>query len=194
MKIPRYCFVGLLMLTAVTAGGCGYSNKSMYPEDVRTVAVDIPQLGKNIYRRDLEMQLAEAIVKRIELDTPYKVTKKDRADTLLESTIDDVSQRALSLNPDTGLPRDMEITMTVSITWTDLRQDRVRVHHQNIRASGTYINPDLINDQPVNNVNKPPVVTPTKTAPGPFSEDFFQGSEDVINRLALKIVEELESN
>jgi hypothetical protein len=75
----------------------------------------------------------------------------------------------------------MEITITVSITWTDLRQDRVRVHHQNVRASGTYINPSMINNQPVDNG-------------GAFNEDFFQGSADVINRLARKIVEEMESN
>jgi hypothetical protein len=182
MKIIRYSIIGLLMLTAAATGGCdGYSNKSMYPEDVRTIAVDIPQVGKDVYRRGLEFRLAEALVKRIELDTPYKVTKKDRADTLLESRIDEVKQRALSLNPFTGLSRDMEITITVSITWTDLRQDRVRVHHQNVRASGTYINPSMINNQPVDNG-------------GAFNEDFFQGSADVINRLARKIVEEMESN
>jgi hypothetical protein len=189
MKIIRYFIVGPLMLTAVAIGGCGYSDKSMYPEDVKTIAVDIPQVGKDVYRRGLEFRLAEAIVKRIELDTPYKVTKKDRADTLLETTIEQVGQRAMSLNPDTGLPRDLEVTMVVSITWTDLRQDRVRVHHENVRASGTYINPNLINDQPVNNVN-----VPGDKLPAAFNEDFFQGSADVINRLAMKIVEEMESN
>jgi hypothetical protein len=70
-----------------------------------------------------------------------------------------------------------------------LRHDRVRVHHKNLRASGTYINPNLINDQPVANVN-----VPGDKLPAAFNEDFFQGSEDVINRLAVKIVEEMESN
>ncbi|MCD6303667.1 MAG: hypothetical protein J7M21_01750 [Planctomycetes bacterium] len=148
----------------------GYTTASQYPAGIKTVAVPIWHRGRDVYRRGLEMRLTEAIVKRIELDTPYKVTEKSRADTELVGTIDQVSQRVLSFNPDTGLPREKEITLTVSFTWTDLRNGKVLVRRRNFRESAAYI------------------------PPAPLGEDFFQGSEDVINRLARRIVQQMEAD
>ena len=113
--------------TLLAGGGCssdptkGYTLKSQYPQDIKTVSVPIWHRGKQVYRRGLEMRLTEAVIKRLELDTPYKVTDKSRADSELRGTIDRVSQRVLSFNPDFGRPREMEITMTVSFSCTDLR-------------------------------------------------------------------------
>lgn len=116
------------------------------------------------------MRLTEAVVKRLELDTQYKVTDKSRADTELRGTIDRVSQRVLSFNPDSGLPREKELTVTVSFTWTDLRSGKVLAQRRSFRQAGTYIPPQ------------------------PFGEDFFQGSEDVVNKLAKRIVEQMETD
>ena len=148
----------------------GYTTKSQYVEGIKTVAVPIWRRGKKVYRRGLEMRLTEAIIKRMELDTPYKVTDKSRADTEIRGSIDLVSQRVLSFNPDSGMPREKEITMTVSFTWTDLRNGKVIAERRNFRQTGTYI------------------------PPAPLGEDFFQGSEDVVNRLAKRIVEQMEAD
>jgi hypothetical protein len=99
---------------------------------------------------------------------PYKVTAKSRADTLLVGSIDDVEQRVLSFSPDTGLPRESELTLVVSFTWTDLRTGKTIVQRKKMRVSGTYTRED------------------------PITEDFFQGSENVINRLASRVVEQME--
>ncbi len=162
--------------TLLAGGGCssdptkGYTLKSQYPQDIKTVSVPIWHRGKQVYRRGLEMRLTEAVIKRLELDTPYKVTDKSRADSELRGTIDRVSQRVLSFNPDFGRPREMEITVTVSFTWTDLRSGKVRAQRKDFRQAGTYIPPQ------------------------PLGEDFFQGSEDVVNRLAKRIVEQMEAD
>jgi outer membrane lipopolysaccharide assembly protein LptE/RlpB len=159
--------------TMLAACGCasdptqGYTTKSQYLTNVRTVAVPIWTRGKEVYRRELEFQLTEALVKRLELSTPYKVVDKARADTELRGTIDNVSQRVLSFNPDTGDPREKEITYTVSFTWTDLRSGKVLVKRKGFHQAGSYI------------------------PPTPFGEDFYQGSEDVVNKLAQRIVEQL---
>jgi hypothetical protein len=167
----------LPLLAALTAaGGCatdpgeGYSFTRGYPEDVRTVAVPIWNVSKNVYRRELEFRLSEALVKRIELDTPYKVVGKAEADTLLTGTIDVVSQRVLSTNPDTNLPRELELTLTVSFTWQDLRTGEIRAKRSNVRVAGVYI------------------------PHAPLGEDFFTGSEDVVNKLARRVVEQMESD
>lgn len=158
------------------ASGCsddptkGYTLTSQYDRGVKTVSVPLWGRGKDVYRRGLEMRLTEAVIKRLELDTPYKVTDRRRADTELSGTIERVSQRVLSFNPDTGLPHEKEITLAVSFTWTDLRSGRVLARRRNFRETGSYI------------------------PPSPLGEDFFQGSEDAINRLARRIVEQLEAN
>ncbi|MFW6066368.1 MAG: LPS assembly lipoprotein LptE [Planctomycetota bacterium] len=164
------CVGPMIFLGCANNPADGYSFSSGYPEDVRTVAVPIWNVGKNVYRREIEFRLTEALVKRIELDTPYKVAAKTDADTLLTGTVDNISQRVLSTNPDTGLPREMEMTITVSFEWTDLRSGEIRADRSNVRVSGTYVPHE------------------------PLSEDFFTGSEDVINRLARRIVEQMESD
>ncbi|HAU38524.1 MAG TPA: hypothetical protein DCX07_12515 [Phycisphaerales bacterium] len=148
----------------------GYSFKSLYPTDIRTVDVPIFHRGKDVYRRELEFRLTEAVKKQIELDTPYKLASKNRADTQLTGTIDEVEQRVLSFNPDTGLAREMEITFVLSLRWTDLRNGKDLRDVRNLKVSGTYV------------------------PSAPLSEDFAQGSEDVINRAAVRIVEQMETD
>ncbi|MGC9454864.1 MAG: LPS assembly lipoprotein LptE [Phycisphaerae bacterium] len=170
ISVILLCVCPMLLVGCARTPSEGYSFSGGYPDDVRTVAVPIWNVGKNVYRREMEFRLTEALVKRIELDTPYKVAEKTDADTLLSGTIDNISQRVLSTNPDTGLPREMEMTLTVSFQWSDLRTGKIRAERSNVRVSGTYIPHE------------------------PLSEDFFTGSEDVINRLARRVVEQMESD
>ena len=157
------------------AAGCsndpsaGYTLRSQYVQDVRSVFVPIWHRGREVYRRGVEFRLTESIIKRIQLDTTYTVTEKDRADTELRGTIERISQMPLSYNPDTGRQREEEITMRITFSWTDLASGRV-LASRTIEETGAYI------------------------PASPFGEDFFQGSEDVINKLARRVVEEMEAD
>ena len=155
-------------VTAVLIGCGPYTMKSQYRTDVRTVFVPIWTRGPDVYRRELEFRLTEAVQKQIELDTPYKITSKDRADTELRGKIVKIEQRILSKNPDTGLPRELEETFVLAFTWEDLRTGKVLRDVQDFRVTGTYVTAE------------------------PLNEGFFEGSEDVINRAARRIVETME--
>jgi hypothetical protein len=166
---PTFTTVTILLSAAATVlTGCGYSTAPMHRTDVKTVYVPIWNEGKEVYRRGLEFRLTEAVIKRLRQVTDYKLADKAHADTMLTGTIELVPQRVLSANPDTGLPRELEATFLVSFTWTDMRTGKPIVKRSNIREVGTYI--------------------------PPFSESFYQGSEDVINRLAERIVQEMEAD
>lgn len=159
-----------LIVLLVTAAGCGpYTMESQYRSDVKTVFVPIWTRGEQVYRRELEERLTEALVKRIELDTPYKVTTRAKADTELSGRIDRIEQSVLSKNPETGMPRELELTCELSFTWKDLRTGKVLVEHKNFRIADTYITHQ------------------------PLGEDFFQGSEAVVNRIAQRVVETMEA-
>ncbi len=163
-------FFILSSFVLITLGCGGYTMQSQYLPGVSTVAVPIWDRGKDVYRRDLEFRLTEAIQKRIEMDTPYKVTDKSRADTQLTGTIDKVSQRVLSSNPDSGEARELEETFYLTFEWKDLRSGKILVTKKNFRVSSTYISDE------------------------PLREEFFQGSEEVINRLAKRVVEQMEAD
>ncbi len=166
-----------LLLAGVLLVGCGgndptlgYTARSPFRTSVRTVAVPLWSRGQNVYRRDLEFRLTEALIKRIELTTPYKVVEKKKADTLLTGTIEDISQAMLSFNPDDGRPREIQVAAIVSFQWNDLRSGRTLVKRRQFRVTSVYL--------------------PSQ----PLEEDFFQGSQDLIERLAVRIVETMEAD
>jgi hypothetical protein len=131
------------------------------------------------------MRLTEAVQKQVELNTRYKVTSQSKADTLLEMTIDQIEQTPMSFNPDTGLAREKEIRMLITFTWKDLRSGEILVHRDKFEVEGSYI-PNSTST----GTNVPAVSGKTKY----YSEDFFQGSEDVIDRAGARIVEQMEAD
>jgi len=166
----------LLPTVAAVVIGCsqdpttGYTTRSQYPRDVKSVAVPIWKVGPVVYRRNLEDRLTEALQKAIKTYAGYRITTRERADTELVGTIDAIEQSELSKNPNTGDPREMEITFVVSFTWKDLRTRKVRTEKTDFRVTDTYIPAE------------------------PIGEDFFQGSESLINRLARRIVEKMQES
>ena len=168
----------LLVLPFVFAAtGCfsddptvGYTARNQHRTGIQTVAVPVWTRGKDVYRRDIEIDLTAALVKRIELDTPYKATKKDRADTVLTGSIDIITQQVLSFNPDTGQPREKQITFVVSFEWTDLRTGKVLVKRKDFEVAVVYL-PDP-----------------------PYNENFFLGSQKLMDKLARRIVETMETD
>lgn len=170
------CRLGWMIALAGTllAGGCaddpskGYTFQSLHQQDVDSVAVEMFSRGRQVYRRGLEMRLTEAVVKQIQLGTPYRVLPKSQADTLLTGELTQVSQRILNYNPYTGHPRELELVIRLSFRWVDLRSGKTRKAVGNLPVTGSYI--------------VDPVV----------DEDFFQGSADVIDEAARRVVEHME--
>lgn len=155
-----------LLVTMVS--GCGYQMGMPYRKDVRTVAVPVWTRGKDVYRRDVEKRLTEALIKRIQLQTPYAIAPVSQADSKLTGSIEVIAQQVLSKNTDTGEAREREVTFVVSFLWVDLRNGKELAVRKRFRASGKYISED------------------------PFNEDFFEGSEDAINEIAQRIVEQMQ--
>ena len=109
---------------------------SLYRPDVRTVHV--PLVESDSFRRNLGEQLTEALVKEIELKTPYKVVGADRADSVLQARLVSDAKRVITEN---GLDdaRDLEVDFFVQVSWVDRRGDLIMNH------SETPLPPVLIN-------------------------------------------------
>jgi hypothetical protein len=83
--------------------------------EVKTVAVFFKS---NVFRRDLEKQLTEAVIKEINLRSPYRVVAShEEADSLLTGTIYSDAKNLVVEAP-TNLPRELNAQIMVQTKWT----------------------------------------------------------------------------
>jgi hypothetical protein len=73
------------------------------------------------YRRDLGERLTEAVIKEIELKTPYKVVDTPDADSVLSARLIRDTRRTLTENAFDD-PRLSEIELHAEVTWLNRRR------------------------------------------------------------------------
>ncbi len=120
----RAALLGLL--APIALAGCAMyqvGNESLYPADVHTVYV--PMFESTSFRRNLGERLTEAVVKEIELKTPYKVTGNDAADSILVGRIVGDSKRVVFENK-YDEPRELEMSLQVQVSWLDRQSNLLR--------------------------------------------------------------------
>jgi hypothetical protein len=115
--------LSMVMLWAIV--GCGYRNDTLFRDGIETVCVEVFESKE--FRRDLEFRLTEAVVKRINMDTPYRLASKEKADTILTGEVLEEQQAAFAPDYETRQPRDKQLVLSVRILWKDLRTGRVLV-------------------------------------------------------------------
>jgi len=119
------------------------------------------------FRRELEFRLTEAVVKRVEQDTPYRIAPRKTADAVLTGEVLKVDNRTLGDDFDTDLPREIGSTVVVRFRLQDMRSGNILVERPRFVYQTSYI---------------PPV-----------GETFTQGMTRAMDGLAEQIVESMES-
>lgn len=133
VAVAVFSWLGVTTLT-----GCGYSQEELYPTEVQSV--NVPIFENKTFYRDVEFDLNEAIVKEIELRTPYKVVSHEaEADTKLTGSIVEVHQSQRSRRRPGGLPQEMEVTVVVDFEWRNLRNQSIMRERRGFPAVGSYI-------------------------------------------------------
>ncbi len=123
MRRPLCCLPILLLPALAGCAAYQIGNQSLYPAHIETVYV--PMIESAGFRRNLGERLTEAVMKEIELRTPYKVTGDPRADSVLQCRL--VSDRKrVSVPGRTGDPTQLQVTMQVEVSWTDRRGTALR--------------------------------------------------------------------
>ncbi len=150
----------------VTAPTGGYRWKSLYREDISTVAV--PIFVNTTFARGTEFRLTSAVIQQIEARTPYKVVDREQADTVLEGEIEQVRVRTLSTDEDAVLPQEQLLQLSINFTWKDLRTGRILAQRRGFEQTATYY--------------------PT------LGEGRFIGNQLAVDRIATAIVQELEAD
>lgn len=110
-----------VLLVCPSLGCLGYraGSGSLYAPDVQTVFV--PMIESDSYRRDLGERLTEAVVKEIELKTPYKVIASPNADSVLDIRLLG-DQRIVLAEDEFDNPRVFESRLRAQVAWQNRRQ------------------------------------------------------------------------
>jgi hypothetical protein len=98
--------------------GCGYQMGNLLPQGIHTVAV--PVFGNDTLYRGYEFSLTEAVIAEILNLTSLQIATVARADTLLDASIERIAQSTIAKD-ENRLATRLDITITVHITWRDLR-------------------------------------------------------------------------
>jgi len=157
--------VSVFFSGCLTGGDGSYANSWLYPDDVSSVYVEMFDTGG--FRRGYEFEFTDALCKRIESETPYKiVSDRNRADTLISGTVG-INQGILATDRYEGKPLELETYAEATITWKNLRTGDIMVDREKVVGAASY-SPKL-------------------------EQDITQASRIAINRAAEKAVELMET-
>jgi len=144
----------------------GYSNKSLFPDDVDSVFLKM--FDNQTFRRGVEFELSSALSKRIETETPYKiVSSTDRADTVMSGQIVSIGELVITTERETGRVLEKEVEISAVVNWKNLKTGELLIDNRTISSSASYSEYQ--------------------------KQDFQYGSNLAANKLAAKIVELMES-
>jgi len=115
----------------------GYSERRLFPEDVSSVCLKM--FDNQTFRRGVEYELSDALAKRIEAETPYKViSSSDRADTLMSGRIVQIAESVLSIEREWGLALEKQVQVRAVVNWKNLKTGQLVIDNQSVTAEATY--------------------------------------------------------
>jgi hypothetical protein len=154
------------VIAAAWLPGCSYSTTRPFRTDIQTVHVEM--FHSKEFRRELEFRLTEAISKRIEMDTPYRLESRRKADAVISGELLEVRNRTFGDDFSLDLPREIGSSVVVRFRMQDMRTGEILVEHPNFTFQTSYI---------------PPV-----------GESFTQGMTRALDGVAERFVEMMETD
>lgn len=197
----------IVVIACVLLAGCtaesmrdftilGYSIGSQARTDIKTVRV--PIFRNTTFFRDIEYELTQAIVKRIEDTTPYKVVN-GQADAQLLGTIKSGTSH-VGIQNELNEARTRDFTLVVEVSFVDCRtgQDYFMQVTQQPALSSTpapvNLDPLAPTPAPVLTHLKPRLFNRTAVFAQELGQSFATAKQKVIDDLAVSIVSAMEKN
>jgi len=146
---PMFWRAGAIVLwCSVLLAGCGYTTKTILPDNVKTVHVDTFRNNIDItkevsakdkyevYRPNLEVDLRDAIVSRVFLDGNLKVADRNSSDAVLEGRI--MQYRKDPLRYQNEIVQEYRISIVCGIKLINQKDLKVLFEEENITGDATY--------------------------------------------------------
>lgn len=117
MKRVKPFFLLLALVVFSFPTGCGYTRKTVLPENIQSIHVEtlknkIAMSRLYAYEPGLEIKITNAIIRRLHQDGNLKVASREKADAILEGDLIGFDQEGLRF---TGLERIEEYRLYVVV-------------------------------------------------------------------------------
>lgn len=113
----------LIGMAQVGCAGYRFGNSGLYRPDIRTVHV--PIFESDSFRPYLGERLTEAVTKKLQLHSPYRVVPSEDADSFLLGAIVTDTKRVIAEDRN-DVPRDIDINLEVQLRWINRNGDLIR--------------------------------------------------------------------
>jgi len=91
------------------------------------------------FRRGVEYELSDALAKRIEAETPYKIiSSRDRADTVISGQIVQITESVLTRERQIGRALEKEVHLQAVVSWKNLKTGDLLINNKSVSASANY--------------------------------------------------------
>lgn len=136
-----FIFLFFVLFACFLLCGCGdtggYSNASLFEDGVDSVYVEM--FDSQSFRRGIEYELTDALAKRIEAETPYKViSSRDRADTIISGRIISAVASVLTSERETGRALEKEVELRAVVDWENLKTGELIIDNMTVSATASY--------------------------------------------------------
>ncbi len=93
----------LCLVVAMILSGCGYTRKTVLPRNIKTIYIETVKNKLSVddiymYQPGLEMNITNAVIRRLQQDGTVKVAKKENADAILKTDLLALEQEGLRYN------------------------------------------------------------------------------------------------
>lgn len=108
----------LLTAALLLFSSCGYTTRSLFPEGIESVAVEI--VGNETFYREIETQLTRELTREIRERSPYRLAHLRKADAVLSGRILGVIRPTLVENA-VDLVSEQAVIVSAEMVLTDRR-------------------------------------------------------------------------
>ena len=140
--------LALFLFTLPVMSGCGYTTKSMLPENIRRVhvppvknSIDLSseisdKTPFRVYRPGLEVDITNSIINRFIFDGQLKVTSDEKADARLEATLVDYRRDALRYSAGENI-QEYRLSVTIDAMLVQ-KSDKKVLWHERVTGDTTF--------------------------------------------------------
>lgn len=134
----KKCVFISVFVSLYLVGCSGYSNQALYPQDIKSVYVEM--FDNKTFRRNFEYDLTDAVAKRIEAQTPYKIiSDRNKADTIISGQIISLGESTLTYERDTGRSLEKQAEISATFSWKNLKTGEIILENQDISAAASFV-------------------------------------------------------
>ena len=145
----------LIALVLPLLGGCGYHLGEIRPTPMRRVStIAVPAFKNQTLLPRLEAQTADAVAKQFQQDGTYRIDSSDRADAIVEGTIESVNRQPMRVFASNVLQTsEFELTLNVSYRVIDRATGAVLSSGRAVGVTPVFTEADNVNSDIVTSQN-----------------------------------------